>query len=52
VGDASFTAHDEYWPLAPWEVEDPSLVPVRESSPEFLPGWTRARRSATSLDDL
>ena len=51
VGDASFTAHDEYWPLAPWEVEDPSLVPVRESSPEFLPGWSRARRSASLLDD-
>lgn len=51
MGDASFTAHDEYWPLAPWEVEDPSLVPVRESSPEFLPGWSRARRSASLLDD-
>ncbi|PRW44333.1 Glucose-6-phosphate 1-epimerase [Chlorella sorokiniana] len=51
VGDASFTAHDDYWPLAPWEMEDPTLVPVRESSPEFLPGWTRARRSASVLDD-
>lgn len=51
VGDAAFTAHDEYWPLAPWEVEDPSCVPVRESSPEFLPGWSRARRSASVIGD-
>jgi hypothetical protein len=30
------TAHDEYWPLPAWEVEDPSGVPVPEPTPELL----------------
>ncbi|KAL4418726.1 hypothetical protein ABPG77_001783 [Micractinium sp. CCAP 211/92] len=44
AGEMVLTAHDEYWPLPAWEMEDSSGVPIPDQDPEQMP--TLRRRSS------
>lgn len=55
VGEMTLEAHDEYWPLPPWELGDAEGIPTPDPRPELLPGY-RGRRSGggggLDTDDL
>ncbi|KAL4428376.1 hypothetical protein ABPG75_002465 [Micractinium tetrahymenae] len=44
AGEMVLTAHDEYWPLPAWEMEESSGVPIPDQDPEQMP--TLRRRSS------
>lgn len=48
-GEMQVAAHDRYWDLPAWELENPAGVPVPDQSPEMLP--PRRRGGAASLLD-
>jgi len=43
------TAHDRYWDLPAWELEDPSSVPIPQQNPDEMP---TLRRRAASLAEI